>query len=128
MDQMGFLGFFLKRMSNRVRPALELEPTADEISFKKVSLLFPITHGLGDASKNKRKLNAEKKVAMNHIPKKGAELNLSDRGTGIPCNDKRAHAPGREQSAYCLVAKITSFLSETPSDSFKYVLNEESQK
>ena len=30
-------------------------------------------------------------------------------GTGIPCNDKRAHAPGREQSAYHLVAKNCQF-------------------
>ena len=35
--------------------------------------------------------------------KKGVELNLSDWGTGIPDNDKRAHAREREQSAYHLV-------------------------
>jgi len=28
----------------------------------------------------------------------GAELNLPDWGTGIPDNDKRAHARGREQT------------------------------
>lgn len=49
MDQMGFLGFFLKRMSNRVKPALEPEPTEDEFSIKKTNLLFPIIHWLGDA-------------------------------------------------------------------------------
>ncbi len=29
--------------------------------------------------------------------KKGVKLNLSTWGTGSPRNDKRAHAPGREQ-------------------------------
>lgn len=93
--------------------------------------MFPINpNGWATPRKDQKKPNAKKKVEekTTTTTKKGAELNLSDRGTGIPCNDKRAHAPGREQSAYCLVAKITSFLSETPSDSFKYVLNEESQK
>jgi len=56
------------------------------------------------------------------------KLNLSDRGTGIPCRDKRAHARVVSQSTYHLPAKITSFLSEIPSDDFKYFLYEESQK
>jgi hypothetical protein len=32
------------------------------------------------------------------------------RGTGIPSNNKRAHAMGREHHTYLLVAKISSFL------------------
>jgi hypothetical protein len=47
-----------------------------------------------------------KKVERRHFfYKKGVELNLPDRGTGIPYRDKRAHAPGREQSAYHLFCK-----------------------
>ena len=52
--------------------------------------------------------------------KMSVELNLPNRGTGIPCTDKRAHARVVSQSAYHLSAKITSFLLETLSDSFKY--------
>ena len=64
---------------------------------------------------------------MNRIPKKGAELNLSTSGTGIPCNDKRAHARVVSRLLIVPLQKITSFLVGTPSESFKYVLNEESQ-
>ncbi len=61
--------------------------------------MFPITHWLGDAPKEPKKPNAKKKVVMNQIPKKRAQ-NSTYRswGTGIPCYDKRAHAPGREQT------------------------------
>ncbi len=49
-------------------------------------------------------------------------------GTGIPCTDKRAHAPGREPIYLSSqVQKLPVFNSETQSDSFKYFLNEESQ-
>ena len=41
--------------------------------------------------------------------KMGAKLNLSSRGTGIPCNDKRAHARVVSILAYHLVAKNYQF-------------------
>ena len=50
---------------------------------------------------------------------KGVELNLPDWGTGIPDNDKRAHALRREPiylSSRCL--KSTSFQSEIQSNCF----------
>ena len=62
--------------------------------------------------KDQKKPNAKKKVAMNHIPKKrrGTQLTALEVLVYLG-NNKRAHAPGREQSTYYLVSiKITSFL------------------
>jgi anthranilate phosphoribosyltransferase len=104
MDQMGFLGFFLKRISNRVRPALEPELTEDTFSIKKISLLFPMTHWLGDASKIKRNQTLRKKL--------GVKTQLTVLEVLVyPAIDKRAHARVVSHSAYHLdCIKITSFL------------------
>ncbi len=95
MNQMGFLGFFLKRISNRVRPALELEPTDDKYSIKKISLLFPIIHWLGDTPKGPKKPNAKKKL--------GVKTQLTVLEVLVyPAIDKRAHARVVSHSAYHL--------------------------
>ncbi len=56
------------------------------------------------------------------------ELNLSNRGTGIPCRDKRAHARDVSLSTYHLICKNYQFsierLKAMASNIFKY---EESQ-
>lgn len=56
------------------------------------------------------------------------ELHLPIWGTGIPCNDKRAHVPGREQSAYPLVAlKLPVFRSRFKAKASNFLYLEESQ-
>ncbi len=76
---------------------------------------------------NKIKINAWRLRVGMPKKKKGVILNLPVRGTGLPCTDKRAHARVVSNLPIVSGAKITSFLTETPSESFKFYLIEESQ-
>ncbi|SNZ01720.1 hypothetical protein SAMN06265377_3562 [Flagellimonas pacifica] len=74
--------------------------------------MFPITLLVGRCpEKDKKKPSAKKKLGM--------ELNLLVWGTGIPCNNKRAHARVVSHLLIVSLQKITSFQTKTPSESFK---------
>ena len=108
---MGFFGFFLKRISNRIRPALELEPIDDKCSSKKTSQLFPITHWLGDASRSNRNQTLRKSWAWNST--------YCHWGTGIPCNNKRAHARVVSNLLIISLQKLPVFNGEIQSECFQ---------
>jgi len=63
----------------------------------------------------------------NKAQKTGAKLNLCYQGTGIPHNDKRAHARVVSHLLIVLLQKLPVFYLRTLSESFKYCLYEESQ-
>ncbi|MEZ4809046.1 MAG: hypothetical protein R2819_01685 [Allomuricauda sp.] len=85
---------------------------------------------MSDAPKGPKKPNAKKKAEEKPITKKrrGTQLTIVEVLVYL-ADDKKAHAPGREQSTYPLICiKLPVFYYEILSESFKYCLYEESQK
>lgn len=69
----------------------------------------------------KMALKRLRRVAFLYKQKGRGDSTYQDRGTGIPCNDKRGHARVVSQSAYHPVAKkLPVFYQEIQSDDFKY--------
>ena len=103
---------FKQDIKHRMRCPKNRTTTRSKPYIKKLPNVSHNPKWLGDTPKGPKKPNAKKKVAMNQLPKKRRGTQLTALGA-LVClgNNKRAHAPGREQSTYYLVSiKITSFL------------------
>ena len=101
----GILWLFTKQdIEHRVRCPKNRTRTRCKPHIKKLPNVSHNQKVSDTPKKNKRKPNAKKQVGRENST-------YHVRGTGIPCNDKRAHARVVSQSAYHLVAKITSFLT-----------------